>query len=472
MLFTRSPKTFITTIKAGFQHWAASLMTPVDASSIAVFRILFGAIMIWEVTRYFEYDRIGRYYIEPTFFFPYEFFPFISPLPGTLMYWVFFAMGIFALGVTVGFFYRASAILFCLTYTYVFLIDKTDYNNHYYLIILVSFLLILVDADRWAALDRWHNPKLSIEQVPFWNVFILRAQIFVVYFFGGVAKLNPDWLVGQPIGAWLNNRAHYPVLGPFFASEWAGLIFGYGGLLFDLSIGFLLIWRPTRFLAFLLILYFNLMNAWLFSIGIFPYMMIATTILFVEPDWPRHILRLPWRAMPKFEPRRVIPYRPWVVGFVTVYMALQILIPLRHFLYPGEVSWTEEGHRFSWHMKLRSKSGRAAFTMIDPRTDQIWPVDISQDLTDRQSEKMAGRPDMILQYVRYLETKFIQAGVEEPIIKVEAWASLNGRPYQYLIYPTIDLTKVEADPLFYHTAWIVPLQTELEDNLVRSEPEE
>jgi hypothetical protein len=352
-------------------------MTPVDTSSIAVFRILFGAIMIWEVTRYFEYDRIGRYYIEPAFFFPYEFFPFISPLPGPLMYWVFFALGIFALGVTVGFFYRASAILFCLTYTYVFLIDKTYYNNHYYLIILLSFLLIMVDADRWAALDRWHNPKLHIEQAPFWHLFILRAQIFVVYFFGGVAKLNPDWLAGQPIGAWLNNRAHYPVLGPFFATDWAGLVFGYGGLLFDLSIGFLLIWRPTRFLAFLSILYFNLMNAWLFSIGIFPYLMIATTILFVEPDWPRRMLRLPWQAGPPFEPRRMIPYRSWVIGFVTLYLALQILIPLRHILYPGEVNWTEEGHRFSWHMKLRSKSGRIAFTMIDPRTNQTWPVDIT-----------------------------------------------------------------------------------------------
>lgn len=33
----------------------------------------------------------------------------------------------------------------------------------------------------------------------------------------------------------------------------------------------------------------------------------------------------------------------------------QILYPLRHHLYPGDVTWNELGHRYSWRMKLRDK---------------------------------------------------------------------------------------------------------------------
>jgi hypothetical protein len=232
------------------------LVMPVDASSLATFRVLFGALMLWEVYRYHDYDRIFRYYIAPDFLFPYEFFLFLSPLPGPWMYLVFFVMGLAALGVALGFFYRISAFLFFLTYTYVFLLDKAQYNNHYYLISLLAFLLICVDAHRWASIDQKLRPRLHEEFVPFWHLFILRAQVFLVYFFGGVAKLNSDWLAGEPMRAWLANRADYPLVGQFFTTEAGVYFFTYGGLLFDLGVGWLLVWKRTRFLAFLGVLFF------------------------------------------------------------------------------------------------------------------------------------------------------------------------------------------------------------------------
>lgn len=451
-------QSLISAISQKLQRAAAALMVPVEASSLATFRILFGLLLVYEVYRYFKFDRITRYYVEPHFYFYYEFFPFISPLPGPLMYWVFFAMGIFALGIALGFFYRVSAFLFFLTYTYVFLLDKAQYNNHYYLIILLAFLLIFVDADRWAAADRWVNPNLDTGVVPFWNLFILRAQIVIVYFYAGVAKLNADWLAGEPIRTWLHSRADYPVVGPFFLTEAATYFFGYGGLLFDLSIGFLLLWKRTRLVAFFGLLFFHLMNKWLFSIGIFPYLMIAATILFVEPDWPRRVLALAKPNESALTPGPMTKYRPLILSFVAVYLAIQILVPLRHFLYPGEVAWTEEGHRFSWHMKLRSKNGYVDFTVTDPQTHQTRAIDMSQDLTQRQIGKMAGRPDMILQYAHYLQEKVERTGIENPVIQVEAWASLNYRPYQRLIDPHLNLADVRNYPLRYSTVWILPLE--------------
>lgn len=443
------------------------LARPVDASSLGTFRFLFGSLMVWEVIRYFQYDFIGRYYIEPTFYFTYELFPFVAPLPGTWMYALFAAMGLLALGITLGFFYKLSTALFFLAYTYIFLLDKAPYNNHYYLISLISFLLIFADAHHWASLDKLRRPKP--DTVPFWHLFLLRAQFFIVYFYGGLAKLNGDWLVGEPMRMWLAERANYPLVGPFFTTEEAVYFFSYGGLLFDLFIGLLLLWPPTRFLAFLSLLFFHLTNNWLFSIGIFPFLGIAATILFVEPGWPCWVVGRCTKLLPgvpvQLTPGPSPPTSPsiWTFGFVVIYLALQLLIPLRHWLYPGHVSWTEEGHRFAWHMKLRDKTGHLAIEVTDPKTGQAWPVDLNEDLAPRQITEMSTRPDMILQYAHYLREKFQSKGIAHPVIQVKAWVSLNGRPHQFLVDPNANLVEIYADP-FTAGDWILPLAESLSPN--------
>ena len=453
MLSKQNYRTIHSAIAARFHTYRELLLKPVDSATLATFRVFFGALMIWEVWRYVHYNRIYRYYLEPDFFFTYEFFPFVSPWPGNLMYWHFFAMGVLALGVMLGFFYRISAFLFCLAYSYVFLLDKAQYNNHYYLIILLAFLLVIVDAHRWASVDQKRSPAPGL--IPFWQLAILRAQIVIVYFYGGLAKLNLDWLAGEPMRTWLFNRSDYPWLGPFLGTEGATYFFTYGGLFFDLSIGFWLLWKPARLPAFIGILFFNLMNHWLFNIGIFPFMMIAATILFAEPDLPRRLLRLPRLPLPPIAPKTAA-YRSWVFSFIAIYLALQILAPLRHWLYPGDVAWTEEGHRFSWRMKLRTKGARLAMWVTDPATRQTWPVDFSQDLTARQQSKMANRPDMILQYVHHLAQKYRQAGLETPIVQVDSWMSLNYRPYRPAVDLNLNLAEIRDGPLA-HSAWILPL---------------
>lgn len=454
-LFTKN------TIALVMRRFQKTLLHPTDAAVLATFRVLFGTLMAWEVYRYHAYDRIYHYYIEPNFFFTYEFFPFVRPVAPSLMYLVFFIMGMSSLGIALGLFYRAAAILFFLTYTYVFLLDKAQYNNHYYLIILLAFLFSLVDAHRWVALDQKFRPQLRAELIPFWQLFVFRAQIVIVYLYGALAKLNADWLLGEPIRSWLRDRSDYPVVGQFFTSEVVVYFFAYGGLFFDLLIGLGLICKRTRLVSVFFIVFFHLTNGWLFSIGVFPYLMLAATVLFADADWPRRVLRAASLvSYSQNTPKQKLGYHDLALVFLGFYLLLQVLVPLRHILYPGNVSWTEEGHRFAWHMKLRDKEGYLAFFIINPVSNERWSVNPGQDLTPEQMQNMVGRPDMILQYAHYLADRARADGIKNPVVQVDSMASLNGRPFQRLVDSNVNLAEVPL-AVFAPAPWIVPLPPNL-----------
>lgn len=417
-----------------------------------MFRILFGALMAWQAFYYLLKGRYIHYYLKPHFHFTYDFFHFVSPLPEKYLYAVFITMGLAAIGIMLGLLYRFSVFVFLVTYTYVFLLDKAFYNNHYYFIILLSFLMLFVNAHRWASLDQliWPKPKV----LPFWNLFLLRAQVFIVYFFGGIAKLNSDWIQGEPMRHWLKNGSHPAWADPLYAMEWMPYFFSWGGLLFDLSIGFFLIWKRTRFFAFIVILFFNLSNAIMFNIGVFPFLMISAATLFDDPDWPRKIFN---RPTPLLENVPVLASRQrLVLSFLGLYLLIQILIPFRHWLYPGNVSWTEEGHFFSWHMKLRDKRGKLDIFVTNPDTQETKEVDIKEDLNRFQMSKLAQRPEFIYQYVQYLKKKAQEAGNQHPVIQVKSRVSLNDRPAQYMVDPNINMADAEIS-LFKSSPWIVPL---------------
>lgn len=174
-----------------------------DASSLSFFRIAFGCIMAWEVCRYFYYGWIKRYWIDPEFYFSYSYFHWVSPWPDNLMYIHFFALGVLAIFIALGLFYKASTILFFLGFTYVFLLDKSNYLNHFYLISLLSFILIWLPAHRKYAIDAKLFKDVASETVPYWAVLALQLQIGVAYFYGGIAKLNADWLRGEPMRDWI-----------------------------------------------------------------------------------------------------------------------------------------------------------------------------------------------------------------------------------------------------------------------------
>jgi hypothetical protein len=406
--------------------------------------------MTWEVYRYFDYGWIKRYYIDPQFFFTYYGFDWIQPWPGDGMYWHFYLMGALAICIAIGFAYRLVMPLFFLAFTYVFLLDQTNYLNHFYLISLISLLLCFVPAHRAFSIDARLHPSIRSKVAPAWAVYLIPAQIAIVYIFGGIAKLNGDWLQGEPMRIWLSERTDFPIIGRWFTEEWMVYLFSYGGLFIDLFVVPLILWRRTRWFAVTILLSFHLLNMQLFSIGIFPWFMIATTPLFFPPHWFERIayFRRP-EVLPTFRVSRVI------FAGLALYFAVQIALPLRHFFYPGDVNWTEEGHTFAWHMKLRDKAGEANFTVYDPVSDRTWAIDRSEFLTRRQSREISGHPDMILLFAHYLADLWHSNGFPQAEVYVEAQISLNGRAPQWMIDPNVDLAQVSRD--LAPAAWILPL---------------
>jgi hypothetical protein len=427
--------------------------------------------MVWEVYRYFSKDWIARYYIDPDFHFTYYGFSWVKPWPGDGMYVHFAVLGLAAAGVMAGLFYRTSALVFFLGFTYVFLLDQARYLNHFYLISLIAFLLVFLPVHRALSLDARRRPELRSGTAPAWALWLVQAQVGIPYFYGGLAKLNGDWLRAEPIRSWLASRPDFPVIGRFFTDEWMVQAFAYGGLLLDLLIVPFLLWRRTRPYAFAVGLLFHATNALLFRIGIFPWMMMAATTVFFDPDWPRRVGLLPARRprAGRDPGRRAATARPAHQGLTlaaaSLWVALQLLVPLRHLLYPGNVSWTEEGHRFAWHMKLRDKEARARFVVTDPADGTSRTVRTGDYITRLQASKMAGQPDMILQFAHHLAEEARREGRSGVQVRARVMASLNGRAPQLLVDPEVDLA---AQPRNLRRAsWIVPLHQPLP---ARTEP--
>ena len=445
------------------------LFAPVDIASLVAFRIAFGAIMMWEVWRYVTNGWINRYFIEPRFHFTYYGFEWVGPWPGGWMYVHFWILGVLAACILAGALYRITAILFFLGISYTFLLDQATYLNHVYLVCVVSFLMIFVPCHRALSADGWVWPRLRSTVAPTWALWVLRFQIAVPYVYGGIAKLNADWLQGEPVRMWLARRADRPLVGPLLTEEWVVYLISYGGLAFDLMIVPLLLWRRTRVPAFLLALAFHLTNAFLFNIGIFPWFMIAATLLFFPPDWPRHLARRASNlvrrsgrpvsdgAPPCSSTGRSRPgvVERVVVGVLAVHVLAQLVIPLRHWLYPGDVAWTEEGHLFSWRMKLRDKAHTLRFLVHLPSTGETREIDPRQIITAWQDERMDGHPDMVLQLAHYIAARYRAAGYEDVQVRALLRVSLNGRRRQDLIDPTVDLAAQGRS--IWPADWLLPL---------------
>ncbi len=451
------------------------LFRPIDISLLAVFRITFGLVMLYEIWRFFANGWIRTQFIDPSFHFTYYGFSWVKPWPGNGMYWHFAVLAALAAMVTVGLFYRFAAAGFFLGITYVFLLEQAIYLNHMYLVCVLSFIAVFLPANRKWSLDVKRRPEIRSETAPAWTLWLLRFQVGAVYFFGGIAKMEGDWLSGEPIRLMLSARTSFPLIGQYFGETWMIMLFVWGGLLFDLFVVPLMLWSRTRLPTYIAAVLFHTMNAHLFQIGIFPLFMVAATMLFFpadslrekkEPDSKPGRNTKKTRKLPVSEPQTPSPVSgpitagQWgLVAFLMVFVAIQVFLPFRHFLYPGEVNWTEEGHRFAWHMKLRVKGGDGCEYFATDSSGK--PADLSEyadTLTEKQSRSMSTRPDMILQYAHFLAERLRESGVNDPVIRVRAPVSLNSRPQQLLIDPDANLAAKKRD--LRHADWILPLNIE------------
>jgi hypothetical protein len=428
----------------------------VDALGVAIFRIVFGLVMIWEAQHeLFGGPNLGEGFLKTPFHFKYYGFSWIEILPKSGMIAVFVVMGIAAILFTLGTLTRLAALALFVTLTYVFLLDQATYLNHMYLVCTLCFVFIFLPMDEALSIKAWRKGS---RRIPRWNQWVLRAQIGMVYFWGGIAKLTPDWLVGEPVREWVAGRVIKKLLPEFYADERLVYFFCYGGIGFDLFVAPLLIWRKTRWPALIATAFFHLHNHWMFTIGIFPWLLLMASPIFFEPDWGRKILVRFKRSLGKtpdaqWQPEPLAARRAWE-GLFALIIVLQLLIPLRHWLYPGMVHWTEEGHRFSWHMKLRTKHGDIRFKVQDIKTGQVEDLAPYFHISKYQYDRMTCRPDMILQYAHHIHAFALKQRPTGVRVFAEGQCRLNHHPPQPLIDPTVDLAQVERN--LKHATWILP----------------
>jgi vitamin K-dependent gamma-carboxylase len=436
------------------------MMEPVDAASVAAFRIVFGALMLIATLRFIASGWIADYYEMPRHFFHYAGFEWVRPWPGAGMYIHFAAMAVLATLVILGIHARKSVAAFGVLFAYAHLIDKTNYLNHYYLVIVVALLLAALPAGEVGSVDGWRRARRTgapmARTVPAWVVWTLRGQLAIVYVFGGVAKLQPDWLVhAQPLKAWLAGHAELAVVGPLLDQPWAPYAASWLAAGFDLTIAGWLLWPRSRPVAYVAVVAFHLATVRLFHLGLFPWLMMALTPIFFAPDWPRRLwarlARRPVAPLPDAPPR---PPGRALGGLLIAHGVLQVAIPLRFLAYPGYHLWTEEGFRFAWKVMVMEKSGVADFLVRDPDTGREWRVAATDHWTRYQASMMATQPDMILEAAHVIAADQRRRGVPRPEVRADVMVSLNGRPAQRLIDPTVDLA-AERFALTPHR-WILP----------------
>jgi hypothetical protein len=286
----------------------------------------------------------------------------------------------------------------------------------------------------------------------------------IVYLYAGLAKLNPEWLLqGMPLKIWLPTKDYLPMIGFLFRYDWMIYLFAWGGALYDLLVPFLLLNRKTRGLGFMMVVIFHLLTAILFPIGMFPYLMIFSALIFFNYqfhqkiiDGLHQILRIKYHKTYQiqnafFQHSMINKLK---IGFLALFFLIQIGLPFRHMLYPGNLFWTEEGYRWSWRVMLMEKAGNAQFKIVDNASGSWFYVNNEDFLTSFQEKQMATQPDFILQYAHFLNAHFSKQDARDFSIFVDCFVALNGRKSTRFIDPEFDLTKGYES--FAHKSWILP----------------
>ncbi|WP_158447913.1 HTTM domain-containing protein [Aquimarina longa] len=422
---------------------------------LVVFRIAFGILMCFSQLRFMYKGWIEACYTTPKFHFTYHYFHWVVPFDPPMMYIIVGGSALCAFLIAIGMFYRVAIFLFFITFTYLELVEKAWYLNHYYFVSLVAFLLLWIPAHRNYSIDALIYKKIRLHQVPLWTIKILQLQIAIVYIFGGIAKLKSDWLLAaQPLKIWLLARTDIPILGVLFHYSGTAYVFSWLAMLYDLSIPFLLWNKRYRLWAYSAVIVFHVLTYLLFNIGMFPWLMIASSLIFITPEEWKTIgekLSISIKKIPvSTTTARYITHRS-TLPIIAIYILFQITFPLRHMALTDTVLWTENGLRFSWHVMIREKNGVVAFRIVDHDTQKKFTVYPSQYLSIIQEKQMSFQPDMIWQFAHFLKEEYQEQGATNLSIYVDTKVALNGRASQTFLDPNIDILRITTiDEVYNH----------------------
>ncbi len=178
---------------------AKILTQPVSSGPLVVLRVAFGLMMFASMVRFMARGWVTELYVLPQFHFTFWGFGWIRPLPPTGMWLVFILLAVLGLTIAAGLATRPSLIAFFVLFTYVELIDKAYYLNHYYFVSLLTFLLIFLPVwgiGRWTAV--WAGSSHSRSSPPGCSGWCGRSW--------GWSTFLPGWPSSTPTGCWPPSR--------------------------------------------------------------------------------------------------------------------------------------------------------------------------------------------------------------------------------------------------------------------------
>lgn len=419
---------------------------------LAVFRVIFGLLLALGAIRFWAKGWIEELYLRPTFHFKYPGFSWVEVAAPEAMYFLYVVFILASVCVAFGLFYRVAIVCCLVLFAYFELLDLSYYLNHYYFITLMTFLLCFLPANAALSLDaKWKMVKP--QAVKNWHVWVVKLQLGMVYFFAGVAKINPDWVLhALPMNIWLKAFVHLPLIGKWMASTAVAFVFSWLGMIYDLTIPFFLLFRKTRPYAYLAVVGFHVITWLMFPIGMFPFVMIGCTLIFFPAERLQHWVQRLFRISFSLEGLQTdtiekangkVGVSPLQLG-LALFFLIQTWLPFRYLMYSGDLFWHEQGYRFSWRVMLIEKAGYATFYVADKdKPENKVEINNQQYLTPVQEKMMSTQPDFILQYAHYLKKRFISQGYKNPVVTADVFVTLNGRRSKRFVDARADLSSIE-----------------------------
>ncbi len=435
------------------------LFSYTDSFGLELFRKLFVLVLIYQSYSFYKVNFLEAGILAPRFLFCFQPFAFLNETPDGLIK-VLFALFMFApLGMLFQKSFRISTLIYLLAFAFFFLIEQSYYNNHFYLILLLCGIWLF-----YKPIGRGFN-----QQIPGWMPFLFQLMIVLVYFYGGLAKLNADWLIRQePVRSMLAINAQTMLIKGAHQNELVVAYYAYGGALFDLIIGFLLIYRRTLWLGIVLNVLFHLNNAIVFNmgeggdIGIFPMFMIASNVLFIPPQILKNWLRkFKVAETGKTGMKKALELPPIAADRIKIalciFVGLQLLLPFRYLAVGNDVDWTGQQQFFSWRMKVHSKKVDAQFFYKATESDTLRPYPMGRIINTMQINQMGQHANMIWQFVQFMKKDLRKKeGLNDPIIEARIRVAFNGRDFQNFVKPGYNMSKANFSN-WERTDWIEPL---------------
>ncbi|KAL3281325.1 hypothetical protein HHI36_004536 [Cryptolaemus montrouzieri] len=456
--------------KVSFAKVVGFMYRPKDPSSLGVIRILFGFLMMLDLPEERGgSDILTRYGNPQDCHFP--LIDGIKPLNYELMSILYGIMWLGTLGIMFGFHFRTSILMFGIPYWYIFLLDKSFWNNHTYLYGIVTVLLLGSSANHYCSLDGFFNQKIRNKPVPYWNYFILKFQFFMLYFLAGVKKTDWEWLEGYAMNDMGSHWVFFPFRIFLTPDQIDYLIIHWFGFLLDLTIGFWMLIEYTRSIAMVFCALFHLMNSRMFSIGMFPYVCLATMPLFCEENWPQKLMNCIKTtengknvvcSKEKTDTKQNITWKHrMVVCLLLGHCVLQTVLPFSHSITKGYNNWTKGLYGYSWDMMIHGwDTILVVVKVVENDTGQEHFLDSTAwTLNDRWTK----HADMSLQYAQCVKRNLAGSNSSKIFsnisIYIDVWCSMNGRMQQRMFDPNYDLLKAKWS-VFEDVEWLLPLLSE------------